>query len=260
MELARHLNDSAILLVDVSRRESYIESHIPGAVHLDYSDLVCARPPAAGLLPDEDRLADTIGRLGITPDRHVIAYDEEGGVRATRLLWTLDVIGHQKFSLLNGGLLAWESACLPTTCTELFASPIRRSVAVDRERFVDKEWILTNLENPRVVIVDTRSQGEYEGRVSRAARRGHIPGALHFDYLNAIDAKRDLRIREPEELKRAFLSLGVEPQKEIIVYCQTHHRSSHTYFVLRYLCYPHVRAYPGSWSEWGNSAETPINV
>jgi thiosulfate/3-mercaptopyruvate sulfurtransferase len=84
------------------------------------------------------------------------------------------------------------------------------------------------------------------------------PGAVNFDWVNAIDQTRNLRLKPAEVLKQTFSNLGATPDKEVIVYCQTHHRSAHTFIVLKSLGYPHVRGYPGSWSEWGNSPETPI--
>ena len=92
----------------------------------------------------------------------------------------------------------------------------------------------------------------------RAERAGHVPGAVNFDWVNAIDQTRSLRLKPAQELKQVLSQLGVTPDKEAIVYCQTHHRSAHTYIVLKSLGYPRVRGYPSSWSEWGNSTETSI--
>ena len=109
-QLQPYLADSAVLIVDLGDPAGHPAGHIPGAVHLDYSDLIRAEPPAMGLLPDEARLSEVLSRLGLTPELHVVAYDAEGNGRASRLLWTLAVLGHERVSLLNGGIHAWDAA------------------------------------------------------------------------------------------------------------------------------------------------------
>jgi thiosulfate/3-mercaptopyruvate sulfurtransferase len=109
-----------------------------------------------------------------------------------------------------------------------------------------------------VAIIDARSPAEYSGRDKRAERAGHIPGAVNLNWTTAMDQPRKLRLKQEEVLRQMLSDLGVTPDKEVIVYCQTHHRSSHTYIMLKALGYPNVKAYPGSWAEWGNSPETPI--
>src|SRR5690606_20502838 len=126
------------------------------------------------------------------------------------------------------------------------------------EAAVDKDYVLAHLNDPNVVLVDARTPEEYVGSLKRAARGGHIPGAVNFNWTDAMDPERQLRLKDAGELRRAFEALGVTPDKEIITYCQTHHRSSHTYVTLRALGYPRVKAYAGSWSEWGNLPDTPI--
>ena len=257
-ELQARLGEVRLLIVDMSRRETYLESHIPGAVNLDYAALVRAEPPAQGLLPDESRLSELFSALGLRPDSHVVAYDEEGGSRATRLVWTLDVLRHPTASLLNGGLLAWEHEGRPLESGERVPRRSDYRATIEPSLLADKEWILAHLHDPEIVLLDTRSPAEHQGTVLRAARGGHIPGAVNFDYVNAMDRARDLRLRDEHALRRELSDLGVTPDKEVVVYCQTHHRSSHTYFVLKHLGFPRVRAYPGSWSEWGNLPDTPI--
>ena len=92
----------------------------------------------------------------------------------------------------------------------------------------------------------------------RAGRGGHIPGAVNLDWVNAIDQTRALRFQPESVLRDLLESRGITPDREVMVYCQTHHRSSHTYMVLRSLGYPRIRGYPGAWSEWGNDPATPV--
>ncbi len=256
--LERHLGAAQLFIIDLCQRDAYLQSHIPGAVHLDYAQIVHAQPPMLGLLPDDAALAGLFSTIGLKREHHVVACDEEGGGRGARLLWTLDVIGHPAFSLLNGGLIAWQDEARPLTDAvrprpraEYRIEPADRSLAT-------KDYILAHLHDPGVVLLDTRGPGEFNGVDKRAARAGHIPGARNFDWIRAMDVTRGLRIKPAEELRAALTALGVTPDKEIIVYCQTHRRSAHTYIVLKSLGYPRVKAYPGSWSEWGNRSDTPV--
>ena len=258
-ELQSHLHNPNLLIVDMNRAETYAEVHLPHAIHLEYNSLVRKEPPAMGMLPSETELANILGAIGLTPDRHVVAYDEEGNSRTTRLLWTLSVLGHDRYSLLNGGLEAWQEEDRPVTAVPVQPTPSPYTAQFKRANdVVDKDWILQHLRDPDVQLLDTRSPGEYEGRILRAARGGHIPGAINFDYVNAMDTARALRLKPAVALRELLQEAGVNDKKEIVVYCQTHHRSSHTFFVLKYLGFPRVKAYPGSWSEWGNLPETPI--
>jgi len=258
-ELESKLGASNLLRVDLNRADIYAHAHLPGARRLDYADIVAAKPPAMGLVPDTKRLSEILSRIGLTPSVHVVAYDAESGSRAARFLWTLDAIGHPHYSLLNGGLVAWQQEGRVATNEPAAAPKPSQYTATLRDNVIaDKDWILKHLKDPNVVILDARSAAEYDGSLLRAARGGHIPGAVNFDYMQAIDAARQTRLRPAEELRRELISVGVTPEKEVVVYCQTHHRSAHTWFVLKSLGYPKLRGYPGSWSEWGNSPDTPI--
>ncbi len=258
-ELEKHLGDAGVLVVDLCKPEVYARGHIPGAVHLEYARIIAARPPVMGLLPDAAHTARALSDLGLTPEHHVVAYDDEGGGKACRLLWTLDVIGHKHFSLLNGGLRAWEAEQRPLSSEP--AAPKASGYHVGQLNAgakADKGYILAHLNDPRVALLDARTPGEYRGVDKRAARGGHIPGAVNMDWTLAVDAQNQTRLKPEAALRAQLAALGVTPDKEVITYCQTHQRSSHTYIVLKALGYPRVKGYPGAWSEWGNDADTPV--
>ncbi len=249
-----------VLVVDLCKPETYAQAHVPGAVNLDYARLNLSRPPVGGLLPDETTLSDTLSSIGLSPEKHVVAYDDEGGGKAARLLWTLDVLGHQRFSLLDGGHRAWVEASLPVEDSPTSASPSRYRAVVGETARADREFILGRLGADNFALVDARTPEEYSGENRRAERGGHIPGAVNFNWVNAMDRERALRLRPGNELLREFAALGVTPDKEVVAYCHTHHRSSHTYIVLKSLGFERLRGYPGSWSEWGNDPSTPVAV
>jgi len=256
--LEGRFGDPRLLVVDLCRPEVYAAGHVPGAVHLDYADIVAAQPPVGGLLPDDERLGGVLAGLGIDRDTHVIAYDDEGGGRAARLVWTLHVTGHRRASMLDGGMHAWVNERYPLEADPVTPRPTRAHFAAGEDARADLEYIRMRLGDRDVALLDTRTPEEYAGTNVRAARGGHLPGAVNMDWVLAMDRGRNLRLRPEAELRSLLEGLGVTPDKEVIVYCQTHHRSSHTYVVLKSLDYPRVRGYPGAWSEWGNRTDTPI--
>ncbi|MEJ2397699.1 MAG: sulfurtransferase [Gammaproteobacteria bacterium] len=247
-----------ILLIDLSQGESYVKQHLPGAVFLDYSWVVDSDKPRVGLLPDEQRLSHLLSAYGIGENTHVIAYDDEGGGRACRFLFTLDCLGHQRFSLLNGGLYAWLHDGRDTEQAIHFPQAVQRTVSFKTDPIADKQFILEHLQDNAVAIVDTRSPQEFMGTKLFAARGGHIPGAIHYEWTRAMDEQRKLRLKPADDLRQTLNAEGITPDKTIVCHCHSHHRSAHTYIVLKSLEYEKVKGYPGSWSEWGNDPTTPI--
>ncbi len=269
-QLEQALRTDALLVVDVNDEAAYAQCHVPGAVNLPYRALVVAKPPAMGLLPGEGRLIEILSFLGVTPEIHVVAYDSEGNGKASRLLWTLDAVGHSRSSLLNGGLHAWvneghpaeQAGHRPNEAAPNAAAMGAAPAAVTRRPDVvaDKAYILAHLEAPDAVVLDARSPAEYAGQDVRATRGGHIPGAVNLEWTQTIDRERNLRFKPEAELRAMLEAIGVTPDKEVIVHCQTHHRSAHTYAVLKSLGYERVRGYDGSWSEWGNDPDSPVET
>ena len=248
------------LIVDLCQADNYINSHVPGAVYLNYEWIVRSEKPVMGLLPDSERLARLLNAYGIGKDTHVIAYDDEGGGRASRFLWTLQCIGHTNVSLIDGGLQAWHADRQPLENQINFPTPLTqaRDVSYIDAPIADKQYILEHMNRNNVVILDTRSLPEHNGTKVFAARGGHIPGAVHYEWTNAMDKNNNLKLRDPEQLKIELSGLGVTPDKTIVCHCQSHHRSAHTCILLNSLGYENVKGYPGSWSDWGNDPATPI--
>lgn len=259
--LAEHLREPGILVVYVGPAERFASAHVPGAVQLEYRALLRQEPPMGGLLPDTETLSRVLGGVGITPQTHVVAYDDEGNGRAARLLWTLDALGHFEYSLLDGGLAAWRAADQPLETGSNPPVPADYPAELaNPEALADREYVQARLGDANTVILDARSAAEFRGEDVRAARGGHIPGAVNVEWTRQFDREGDFRLLPPESLRELFRAAGVTPDKEVIAHCQTHHRSALTYFVLRYLGYPRVRGYPGSWSEWGNDPNLPVET
>lgn len=257
-QLAAELGQPGRVIVDLCKPEVYAAGHIPGAVSLAFPSIVRVQAPVMGLLPDEAKLSAVLSGLGITPNTHVIAYDDEGGGKASRFLWTLAAVGHKHWSLLNGGLHAWTGDGHPVTTTPSVAAPSEYPAHYTGEVVADRAYILAHLKDNATVIVDARSPGEYNGTDVRAERGGHIPSAVNFDWQLGMDRNRGLRLRSAGDLLPKLTALGITPDKEAIAYCHTHHRSALTFVMLKALGFERVRGYPGSWSDWGNRADTPI--
>ena len=257
-QLRPHLHDPGILVVDLCKPDHFARGHIPGAVHLDYGRLVASRPPVAGLLPDDEHLSEVLSSIGLHPGRHVVAYDEEGGGRAGRLIWTLDVLGHGSASLLNGGFAAWSNEGHELATQPAAVLPATFLARQQPGRVADMRYILERLGRADLALLDTRSPEEFSGEKRVSARGGHIPGAVNMNWVLAMDPGRNLRLQAAPVLRDMLEQRGVTPGKEVIVYCQTHHRSSHTYVMLKALGYERLRGYAGAWSEWGNQPDTPV--
>lgn len=257
--LADRLDEPSLQVVDLSPGEVFREHHVPGAVHLPYAELVASNPPVGGLLPEEGTLLRVLRAAGIGEGVHVVAMDAEGGGAAGRLMWTLDVLGHADCALLDGGLRAWVQEGFP--CEQGAGTrphPGALEASGDRAALRDAEAIRARLGDSDFVCLDARSAGEYDGSTVRAARGGHIPGAIHYEWTRAMDAERNLRLRPLEDVRAELEALGVTPDREVVAYCHTHHRSAFSYALLRILGYPRAAGYPGSWSDWGNRMDTPV--
>jgi thiosulfate/3-mercaptopyruvate sulfurtransferase len=257
-ELEARLQDSDLQVVDLCKPEQYARGHVPGAVHVDYARLVMSRPPVMGLLPDMQYLHELFSWLGLRRGALIVAYDDEGGGHAARLLWTLATCGHARYALLNGGLHAWAGEGHPLESAPVVPTPGDYPVVYTPEVVADRAYIEARLQDPDTRLLDCRSPKEYSGEEKRAARAGHIAGAVNLDWTEAMDRSRNLRLKPCEQLLRRLAAEGITPEREVIVYCHTHHRSAHTWLALKASGFERVRGYAGSWSEWGNLPDTPV--
>ncbi len=255
--LARLLPNDRLLLIAVCSEQVFSSQHIPGSVLIQPAELVCGIPPATGKIPDEDRLSDLFSRVGLSEERHVIAYDDEGGGWAGRLIWTLDVLGHQNASYLNGGLVAWARAGYMVESQVTMVPRIDYRAHIDRSQIATREQVQAQIDDPESAVWDARGADEFAGEKITAQRNGHIPNAVNLDWLYLMDPDNDLRLQPLEEIRAHLNEVGITQDKKVITHCQTHHRSGLSYLVGKALGMD-IRAYDGSWSEWGNLPDTPI--
>ncbi|MDR5873865.1 sulfurtransferase [Halomonas sp. CUBES01] len=258
-QLQARLDDPQLLIIDVpANSDSYRQGHVPGAIFLDFRYLMRGEGPVPNDVPDVEALSRLFSALGLTRDTHVVAYDDEGGGWAARLLWTLDLIGHQRYSYLNGGIHAWRDAGIEESSEPTAPVPSDYQAEIlNPQAMISADEIKQKLDDKQFAVWDARSQAEYDGEKGNNKHLGHIPGAVNMDWVNAMDRHRALRIRDYAELVTELGALGLTPEMEIATHCQSHHRSSFTWLVGKALGF-NMRGYPGSWGEWGNRDDTPI--
>jgi thiosulfate/3-mercaptopyruvate sulfurtransferase len=256
-KLRELLHAPDLLVVDLSKPEVYRQGHIAGAVHLDYKQLVLGTLPAPGLLPPIGELVAALAAIGIDEHHRVVACDDEGGGKACRLLWTLDLLGHHAASVLDGGLHGWVDAGFPLDTAVPASVPSAYEPRFSAAALADKAYILEHLGQPDFALLDARTPAEFDGSKLRAARGGHIPGAVNLNWMDTMDRSHGLRLLPADTLHARLRELGLTPDKEIVTYCHTHHRSAHSYVMLKQLGYSRIRGYAGSWAEWGNDPDTP---
>lgn len=255
----QRLGDETLLIADTRPPDLYRQGHLRGALSLFYGRFLGERgkvflPPAA--------LAERLGALGVGREKCLVLYDDGLGTFAGKMLQVLDAVGHPEVIVLNGGIAAWCAAGGALTVEPQPFLPTLYSIAHIGEPLATKEWLLSRLASPDLLVLDTRSLEEYSGIEKTALRNGHIVGAVHFEWREVLHfERRFLPVFLPEPLLRARLQVrGIVPEKEIVCYCHTGTRSSSVYLALRALGFPRVRNYLGSWAEWGNDPSTPVEV
>jgi len=255
-ELKSRLSDPKIVLMDMRPPEAYANAHIPGARSFDIFGISLIDTRSQPLEAFLWIIEHLIQAKGVNNDSTVVIYDDTASMRSARLFWFLEFFGHDDVHLLNGGFNAWEAAGLPVTHEATIPKAGNFKMKQRRDLLATVDDVQSRLGKASTVIVDTRSDGEYTGQVVRAKRGGAIPGAVHLEWTNNLDAKGFFK--PADELAKMYADRGITPDKEVIPHCQGAYRSAHTYLALRLLGYPNVKNYLGSWGEWGNREDLPI--
>ena len=244
------------LVLDLRPPDGYTAGHIPGALHLDLWGLSLVDTDPAPLNAFMWMIEHVLVVHGVDASTPVVVYDDQSGIRAARAFWFLEYFGHPSVRLLDGGFGAWVRAALPVTRD---ASPASTSEWTgQREQRTLATWkdVRDAIGNAKTVILDTRSDGEYCGTTVRAKRGGAVPGAVHIEWTRNLTAAGDFK--PAAELRTMYEGAGVTPDRQVITYCQGGYRAAHSYLALRLLGYPQVRNYIGSWKEWGDREDLPI--
>jgi len=246
------------LVIDLRPAEDFAAGHVPGAVHLDLwgLSLVDTDPaPLKAFMWIIDHLFNLRGGSAATP---VVVYDEKSGNKAARAFWFLEYFGHEHVQVLDGGFGAWTRAGMAVSRDAAPPQPSTWTGTPQGSRIATWTDVKSRLGAPGTVILDTRSDAEYCGTLVRAKRGGRIPGAAHVEWTRNLGP--DGAFKPPAELRAMYEQAGVTPDKEIVTYCQGGYRAAHGYLALRLLGYPRVRNYTGSWKEWGDREDLPIET
>lgn len=248
------------VLVDLGKAERFEQGHIPGARLVTPSETQRGAP-IPGLLPDAAALEAMMTRLGIGQDTPVIVYDDEGGGWAGRFIWLLDEIGHRNHAYLNGGLTTWLDAGLATEAGASTSASTVDGAPLKPQSEGAHSYTISALQaalaTDSITVWDARSAQEHSGEKAIAKRPGRIPGARHYEWTEAMDQSRALRLKPLEQLRQELAQVGIDGSKAIATHCQSHHRSGLTYLVGQLLGFD-IKAYAGSYGEWGNREDTTI--
>jgi thiosulfate/3-mercaptopyruvate sulfurtransferase len=263
--VAQNLDKPGIRLVEVDvDTTAYDKGHIPGAVGWNWQTQL--QDNVRRDLIEKSALENLLGESGISNDTSILLYGDNNNWFAAYAFWQLKYYGHKDVRLINGGRKKWIAEGLLTT-TEATHVEARsyHAIGPDESLRARKEDVSAILQNRRPgQLVDVRSADEFTGKIlappglsETAQRAGHIPGAENIPWAQA--ANEDGTFKSFDELKKLYESKGISQDHGVIAYCRIGERSSHTWFVLKYLLgYQDVRNYDGSWTEWGNLVGAPI--
>jgi thiosulfate/3-mercaptopyruvate sulfurtransferase len=240
--LTQYLNASDLRIVDARPAAAFAEGHNPGAVQIDLAALATTVDGVQGILIGPEAFSAIMGQLGIDDEKAVVLYDSNWGMPAARVLWALAYYGHSNAAVLNGGWDRWQEEGREISQTIALPTPTHFVATPTPHLIAELAWMQSHLEDPNVVIIDTRTPSEYAA--------GHLPNAINWDWMNGVPGEGWDTLRPIGELAAELATLGVTPDKEIITYCRSGARASHTHLLLRSLGYPRVRNYDGSWLEW----------
>ncbi len=252
IELEKILNDSNLILIDTRSYKEYSEGHIPGAVNLDLFAFHWIDTSKPGIEAFNAQSKQILSFVGVSNNKKIVFYDDVSGMLAARGVWLLMYFSHPNSMMLDGGIKKWKNENLPLETKPNQYKPSKFSGKINAELIAGFEFIKENLNNLK--IIDARSKEEYDGSLIRAARGGHIPNSMNIDWNENL--RNDGTMKNNEELSKLY---NIPKDTEIVTYCQGAYRAANTFLALKKIGFKNVKVYLGSWGEWGNKLDLPIN-
>lgn len=256
--LAENLKKPDIVLIDMSDNLQYQRFHLPGAINLPYDYLNQTRNRVS-LSIGQTQIIKLLGQIGVRRDSHVVIYDDTGGLHASRLFWELEQLGHPKISLLDGGLVKWIREGRKVSYRSPALKPATYSpLKAGKSATATLDEVSPQSRNNKVLLLDVRTPEEYTGN-PKYPRSGHIPGALFWQWDQALNIDKGFTIKKNGLLEKELGKVGLtDKQQPVIVYCRSGHRASHTYFTLRQLGFENVKLYDASMKEYERQKGLPV--
>ena len=250
-ELHQILNDDNVLVIDSRSYKEYSQGHIPGAVNLDLFAFHWIDTSETGIISFNEQMRKILSYAGIDENKKVIFYDNISGMLAARGVWLCLYFSHPNSFMLNGGLKKWIAEKFDQETKSNISNPTNLTTPIDASILVGAQYVEKNI--GKSIIIDSRSPEEFGGRIARAARIGHIPSAINLDWAKNVDESGQFKSDE-ELLKRYKL----DKESEVITYCQGAYRAANSFLTLKKLGFKNVKVYLGSWGEWGNRLDLPL--
>jgi len=250
-ELEKIYQDDSVLIVDARSYKDYSNGHIPGSVSLDLFSFHWVDTSQKGLVSFGEHMRKILSYAGIDENKKIIFYDHSSGMLAARGVWMCLYFSHPDVQMLNGGFSNWTKENLLTETESTIYNPSHLTTSIDPSIIIGFEELNENI--GKVIIIDARSSDEFDGTIPRAARGGHIPTAKNIDWNNNLDDSG--KLKSDSELESLYT---MDKESPIVTYCQGAYRAANSYLSLKKLGFKNVKVYLGSWGEWGNKMDLPI--
>lgn len=257
-ELAERMEKGDVVVVSARSPKDYAKVHIPGAVNLWHKDLY-KEGDIQALLKSPEEIAAMLGALGISADATIVVYDSGKAKFAGRVYWILEYMGAQDVLMLDGNMKMWRKGRKSVTKDAPEITPVEFVAAPVESIYASIDYVKSHLGKADFVLVDARSEDEYNGKKGETKRKGHIPGSICLDYVEVLN--EDGTLKSKDDLAKVFSKAGVTPDKDVVLYCETSVRAGIVFLALTsVLDYPRVRVYDGALYEWSADAGNAVEA